>query len=302
MSTFWSFWVMILVVLNLGIALFLFLWGPRVKIPTLPDGTSGHVWAHGTLREGVRALPRWWLAMSTAAFLFGAVYLYLYPGFGNRTGALHWSSQGELAKAQTARESSLGQTLASFGMYPVEKLSLDPSAQHIGWRLFDDNCAACHGRQAKGNVLLGAPNLTDNDWLYGGTGGAILTSIQNGRAGVMPPWASLGKQRVKDLAQYVLSLSNAPHDPVMAAAGKPLFTTCAACHGANGKGNQAIGAPNLTDGIWLHGGSVSQIEATIGHGRQGHMPAWKSRLGAMQMRAVAAYVYHLSHHDQTVSP
>ena len=146
-------------------------------------------------------------------------------------------------------------------------------------------------------MLLGAPNLIDDDWLYGGDGKAITASIHDGRAGVMPPWASLGEDNVKNLAQYVLSLSGSPHDEAKAAAAKPLFATCAACHGAEGKGNQALGAPNLTDHIWLHGGSVADIEQTIHDGRQGHMPVWSPRLSNAQIHVVAAYVYHLSHPD-----
>jgi len=302
MSTGWSLWVMFLIVLNLGITLFLFLWGPRAKIPVLPDGTSGHVWAHGALREGVRKLPLWWVLFSAAMFVCGFAYLALYPGFGNHKGVLGWTAHGELARDVAANDAKLDELLVRFRQYPVEQLAGDPSAIQMGKRLFLDNCEACHGREGRGNMRLGAPNLTDHDWLYGGDGKAILTSIQNGRAGVMPPWASLGEQNVKNLAQYVLSLSGAPHDAAKAAAGQPLFATCAACHGPEGKGNQALGAPNLTDDIWLHGGTVADIEQTIGGGRQGAMPAWSSRLSDDQMRALAAYVYHLAHPATVAAP
>ncbi|TAM38133.1 MAG: c-type cytochrome, partial [Rhodanobacter sp.] len=143
--------------------------------------------------------------------------------------------------------------------------------------------------------LLGAPNLTDNDWLYGGTGNDITTSIHDGRGGVMPPWASLGEDNVNNLVQYVLSLSGAKHDAAKAAAAKPLFATCAACHGAGGKGNPALGAPNLTDHIWLYGGTEADIHHTIHDGRQGHMPTWAPRLTNDQIHVLAAYVYHWSH-------
>lgn len=297
MSMGWSLWVMFLVVLNLGITFFLYLWGPRVKIPTRPDGTSGHVWAHGVLREGVRPLPRWWLLLSGSMFLVGFIYLALFPGFGNFKGLLGWTSHGKLARDVADNDARLDPLLERFGMYPVEQLANDPAAQHMGKVLFEDNCAACHQRSATGNVLLGAPDLTDDDWLYGGDGKAITASIHDGRSGVMPPWASLGEDNVKNLAQYVLSLSGAAHDEARAAAGKPLFATCAACHGAEGKGNPALGAPNLTDKVWLHGGDLASIEKTIGEGRQGHMPAWNSRLSDAQIHVVAAYVYHLSHRD-----
>ncbi|WP_449429462.1 cytochrome-c oxidase, cbb3-type subunit III [Rhodanobacter umsongensis] len=295
MSNGWSLWVMFLVVLNLGITLFLFLWGPRVKIPTLPDGTSGHVWAHGVLREGVRRLPRWWIVLSASMFVAGFTYLALYPGFGNHKGLLGWTSHGELARDVASNDAKLGELMNRFNLYPVEQLAGDPAAQQLGRRLFEDNCAACHGYAGKGNQLLGAPDLTDQDWLYGGTGKDITTSIHDGRGGVMPPWASLGEDNVNNLVQYVLSLSGSPHNEAMAAAGKPLFATCAACHGPDGKGNQAVGAPNLTDHIWLYGGTVADIHQTIHDGRQGHMPTWSPRLSDDQIHVVAAYVYHLSH-------
>ncbi len=295
MSTGWSLWVMFLVTLNMGITLFLFLWGPWAKIPTLPDGTSGHVWAHGVLREGVRRLPRWWLLFSASMFISAFAYLFLFPGFGNHKGSLGWTSHGELARDVAANEARLAPLMDRFKLYPVEQLAEDPAARQMGKVLFEDNCAACHQRSATGNTLLGAPNLTDNDWLYGGKGDDIVTSIHDGRSGVMPPWASLGEDNVKNLAQYVLSLSGSPHDAAKAAAGQPMFATCAACHGADGKGNPALGAPNLADQVWLYGGSVADIEKTISDGRQGHMPPWSSRLSDDQIRMIAAYVYHLSH-------
>lgn len=298
MSMGWSLWVMFLVVLNMGITLFLFLWGPRAKIPSQPDQTTGHAWAHGTIREGLRPLPRWWLLLSGSMFVGGIGYLVLYPGFGNHKGLLHWTSHGQLAKAVAANDAKLDPLLQRFDLYSVEQLAGDPEAQQMGQRLFDDNCAACHGRNAHGNQALGAPNLTDNDWLYGGSGKDITTSIHDGRGGVMPPWASLGEQTVKNLAQYVLSLSGEPHDAKMAAAAEPIFKgTCAACHVADGKGTQALGAPNLTDHIWLHGGSLADIEKTIHDGRQGHMPNWDKRLSDDDIHVLAAYVYHVSHPD-----
>jgi cytochrome c oxidase cbb3-type subunit 3 len=286
---------MFLVVLNMGITLFLFLWGPRAKIPTLEDETTGHVWAHGTIREAVRKLPRWWLLLSGAMFVAGFAYLVLFPGFGNHKGLLGWTAHGELAKAEAINNAKLDELVVRFREYPIEQLANDPAAQQMGERLFVDNCAACHGRGGSGNVKLGAPNLIDDDWLYGGTGKDILASIRDGRSGLMPPWASLGEDNVENLANYVLSLSGSPHDAARAAAGKPLFTTCAACHGPEGKGNPALGAPNLTDHIWLHGGRFEDIVRTIGGGRQGHMPAWNKRLTEDQMRVLAAYVYHISH-------
>ncbi|MEO8747558.1 MAG: cytochrome-c oxidase, cbb3-type subunit III [Rhodanobacter sp.] len=295
MSSGWSWWVMGLVTFNLGLTFFLYLWAPNARIPTRPDGTTGHVWAHGTILEGVKPLPRWWVVFSGAMFASAFIYLFLYPGFGNHKGALHWTSHGQLARDVATNDAKLDPLLKRFRLYPIEQLAGDQQALQMGKVLFEDNCAACHQRSGKGNSALGAPDLTDNDWLYGGTGKDIATSIHDGRDGVMPPWASLGEDNVNNLVQYVLSLSGSPHDAPKAAAGKPLFATCAACHGADGKGNQALGAPNLTDHIWLYGGTVADIHQTIHDGRQGHMPTWSPRLSDDQIHVTAAYVYHLAH-------
>lgn len=296
MSSFWSWWVMVLIVFNLGISFFLFLWGPRARIPTLPDGTTGHVWAHGVLREGMHRLPAWWIVMSFLMFAGAFGYLVLYPGFGNSAGRLGWTSHQELASDTATNDMHLKAAMQRFGQMPIETLAGDRQALAMGKVLFGDNCAACHGSAAHGNPLLGAPNLADNDWLYGGDGNAILTTILDGRHGAMPPWgAAFGETGVENLANYVLSLSGAPHDAAKAVAGKALFTACAACHGVDGKGNQAIGAPNLTDAIWLYGGTLATVEKTIRDGRNGNMPAWRARLGEDDVRVLAAYVYSLSH-------
>lgn len=302
MSTFWSIWVMFLVVLNLGITLVLFLWAPWAKVPVKPDGTTGHVWAHGAIREGLNRLPRWWIVLSGAMFICAFIYLWLYPGFGAHKGKLDWTAHGQLAAEVAENNAKLDPLLARFRMYTVEQLSGDAQALQMGKVLFEDNCAACHGYQARGNMALGAPNLTDDDWLYGGTGKDITTSIHGGRAGVMPAWNALGEDTVNNLTEYVLAISGQPHDAKMAAAAEPIFTsTCAACHGADGKGNQALGAPNLTDKIWLHGGVRADIHKTIHDGRQGAMPAWDKRLSDDDIHVTAAYVYSLSHPEHARS-
>ena len=291
MSTGWSLWVMFLVVLNMGITFFLFIWGQRVKIPVQPDGTSGHVWAHGVLREGVRKLPRWWGFMSASMFAWGFAYLALYPGFGNSKGLLGWTAHGELANDIAAVNSQMGEHKQYDTSVPVAQLAANPSAVRIGERMFVDNCAACHGRDAHGNALLGAPNLVDADWLYGGDGKTLLTSILDGRNGTMPPFgATLGEAGVTNVANYVLSLSGAHHSPTKAAVGKESFAVCAACHGPEGKGNPALGAPNLTDTTWLYGGDLATIEKTIRDGRNGVMPAWRTRLGEDDAKAIAGWI------------
>ena len=296
MSAFWSAWIMLLIVVNLGITLFLFVWGTRVPIPTEPDGTTGHVWAHGVLRESVRKLPRWWYALSGSMFVIGLGYLALFPGFGSFKGLLGWTSQSEHAQAVEKNAVKQVDTARALRSSTIEDLAANPTVLRAGAVLFADNCAACHGRDARGNALLGAPNLTDADTLYGGDAKALLASIEDGRRGAMPALgATLGDAAIVDLAHYVKSLSGAVHDETRAALGKRQFAMCAACHGADARGNPALGAPNLTDSTWLYGGDYARIEETIRNGRNGFMPAWRGRLSDDQVRAVTAYVYAQSH-------
>ena len=168
----------------------------------------------------------------------------------------------------------------------------------IGERLFANNCSGCHGSDAKGSK--GFPNLTDNDWLYGGTPEKIVETITNGRNGIMPPMAAAvgSSEDVKNVANYVLSLSNSPHNSIAAQLGKPKFAACAACHGADGKGNQAIGAPNLTDNIWLYGWGEQAIITRINNGANNLMPAQSKRLSPEQIHVVGAYVWSLSHRGE----
>lgn len=296
MWSFWSIWVMTLVVLNMGLTFVLFLWAPRAKVPMKPDGTTGHVWAHGAVREGLNNLPRWWIVLSGSMFVSAFIYLWLFPGFGAHKGKLGWTMHGQLAREVAANDAKLDPLLERFRLYDVEQLSRDDQALQMGKVLFEDNCAACHGRKATGNIALGAPNLADHDWLYGGSGSDIVASITHGRAGVMPAWSALGEDTDNNLVEYVLQISGQAHDAKMAAAAAPIFkSTCAACHGPEGKGNPGIGAPNLTDAIWLHGGTPADIRETIRDGRNGHMPNWDKRLGEDDIRVTAAYVYSLSH-------
>jgi cytochrome c oxidase cbb3-type subunit 3 len=297
MSGFWSGWVKFLVVLNLGITFLLFILALRVKIPTQPDGTTGHVWAHGVLREGVRKLPLWWVVISALMFVIGFVYLALYPGFGASKGALGWTSMQQLQRETATNDAKLRAAIEPLRPLSIEQIAADSQSAEGGHRLYLDNCAACHGSEAHGNQVLGAPNLTDRDWLYGGDSAALLASISDGRNGAMPAWGStLGRDGVNEVASYVLSLSGvtAPEDWV--AAGKPRFEMiCAACHGPDGRGNPALGAPNLTDNVWLYGGDFPSVTASIRDGRSGVMPAWRHRLSEDERRAIAAWVVAQSH-------
>ena len=296
MTEFWSGWVILLSVFTLCAALFLFIYGLLVDIPTHPDGTSGHVWAHGVLREGVRSLPVWWIVISAIGFVAAFVYLALYPGFGAYKGVLGWTAHDELARDQAANRQLEAPLRDRVRGKTVESIATDPEAVRAGGMLFVENCAACHGRDARGNIALGAPDLADGDWLYGGDGQAILTSILDGRRGAMPAFAAtLSQEEVNQLVHYVASLSGKPTDSLLTQLGKRNFSNCVPCHGVDGKGNVAMGAPNLTDAIWLHGGDRADIAATISRGRNGVMPAWRERLGEERAVLVAAWVYAQSH-------
>ncbi len=292
MSGFWSTWVMVLACLTAGIGLFLFVWAITMRIPTSGDGTTGHVWAHGVLREGVRPLPVWWIVVSLGAFLFGAIYLYRYPGFGRFDGKLGWTSKGEHQGDAAVNGARLEARLASWRTLGIEQLAVNPSAVGIGHRLYQDNCAACHGAAGHGNHAVGAPDLTDADWLYGGDGETILKSILDGRSGLMPPQGpALGHNGTNAVASYVVSQSGTIAPPDQVAAGKVTFETiCAACHGVDGRGNPSLGAPNLFDNSWLYGGDIVSVVASVRDGRNGVMPAWRGRLTTDEARLIAAWV------------
>lgn len=257
------------------------------------DNTTGHVW-DGDLRELNNPLPRWWMGLFVITVVFAALYLTLYPGLGTHQGTLNWSSAGQLEAEQAKAKAAMQPVYERFATMPVEGLAADPQARGIGERLFLNNCAVCHGSDAKGSK--GFPNLADNDWLYGGTLEKISETISEGRQGTMPPMAAaLGTaEDAKNVANYVLSLSDSPHNNIAAQLGKSKFGVCAACHGADGKGNQAIGAPNLTDKVWLHGWGEDAILAMINNGKHSVMPAHASRFTPEQVRVLAAYVWGLS--------
>lgn len=293
MNGFWSAWVIALIVLNLGIALFLFVWAQRVEIPTRPDGTTGHTWAHGVLRESVRRLPRWWVIVSATGFICAAIYLALYPGFGGFAGLLRWTSLGEYERVVVEEGQRLDALYAELDTRPIDQFASGHPLMTVGRRLYLDNCAACHGTEALGNAALGAPNLVDDVWQYGGDARTVVASILDGRRGVMPPWGdALGREGVVEVAQYVRALSNGTAASESHASGKARYeSTCAACHGLEGKGLQPLGAPDLTDDDWLYGSDLASVMGSIRDGRSGEMPAWRGRLSENEARAIAAWLY-----------
>lgn len=292
-SNFWSIYVAgITVVSILACALLLWFSG-KAKAMTANDNTTGHVW-DGDLREMNNPLPRWWVWLFIITIVFAFVYLALYPGLGTFKGKYGWTSIGQYQSEVDKGNLEVAPLYAKFAAMKPEDVSRDPQAQAIGERLFMNNCSQCHGSDARGSK--GFPNLTDADWLHGGSPDKIKETLVGGRIGMMPPMAAAvgSADDVKNVANYVLSLSGSPHDSVRAALGKPKFAACAACHGMDGKGNQALGAPNLTDDIWLHGYGENAIIAMVNNGKTNQMPAQAEKLTESQIHVLASYVWGLS--------
>ena len=288
----WSIFVAGVTVVSLFACLALLVIASRRRVMA-DDNTTGHVWDED-LKELNNPLPRWWMWLFVITVVFAAIYLTLYPGLGSRAGSLNWSSTGQ-HQAETDKAMAAMKTVyAQYATMSAEDLAKDAKAMGIGERLFLNHCAACHGSDGRGSK--GFPNLADADWLYGGTHDAVKVSIAGGRNGVMPPMAAAvgGGEHVRNVAHYVLSLSGSTHDPVAAALGKAKFGVCAGCHGASGQGNQALGAPNLTDKVWLHGWGEKAIVQIITEGRHNMMPAQASRLTPEQIHVLGAYVLSLS--------
>jgi cytochrome c oxidase cbb3-type subunit 3 len=299
-SNFWSNYVAIITVVSIAACLLLLWFSGRAKAMTANDNTTGHVW-DGDLREMNNPLPRWWVWLFVITILFSAVYLAMYPGLGNRPGKLGWTSTGQHQAEMDKGNKDVAPLYAKFAAMKTEDMVKDLRAMAIGERLFMNNCAQCHGSDARGSK--GFPNLTDSDWLHGGSPEKIEETITKGRIGNMPPMvAAVGTpDDVKNVAHYVLSLSGSPHDSLRASLGKAKFGACAACHGSDGKGNPALGAPNLTDDIWLHGWGENAIAAMVNNGKVNQMPAQADKLTTEQIHVLASYVWGLSNRSEVAA-
>jgi len=292
-SDFWSLYIAGATVVGI-LACLLLLWvTSRKKVPARSDNTTGHVW-DGDLTEMNNPLPMWWVWLFIGTIVFALLYLVAYPGLGSYEGELRWSTRGayqsEVEKANRELEPLYAQYIAK----DAEQLAGDPGAMAVGERLFMNNCAQCHGSDARGSK--GFPNLADADWLHGGTPGNIIETLTKGRTGNMPPMAAAvgNSEDVRNVAHYVLSLSNSPHDSLRAQLGKSKYAACAACHGATGRGNTALGAPNLADDTWLHGWGEQAIVNIINNGKVNEMPAQEGKLTEAQIHVLGAYVWGLS--------
>ena len=294
-SGFWDVYIGLITLVSI-IACAVFLKMQSVRRVESKEGgiaTTGHVWDE-TLTEYHHPLPRWWSWLFYLTVLFALVYLVLYPGLGSWKGTLGWTQVGQLEAENARAEAKIGPLYQKFAALEVPALAKDAQAMATAQRLFLNHCAQCHASDGGGS--RGFPNLTDKDWLWGGTPEAIKTTISDGRMGVMPPWGPvLGEQGAKDVAHYVMSLSGMAADSIRVARGKPLYAqNCVACHGPEGKGNPALGAPNLTDKTWLYGAGEPVIIETITKGRNNQMPAHKNILTPEKIHLLTGYVYSLS--------
>ncbi|WP_280156016.1 cytochrome-c oxidase, cbb3-type subunit III [Piscinibacter sp. XHJ-5] len=294
----WSIYIAVATVVGLVACLALLIIAARRRVMAT-DNTTGHVWDED-LRELNNPLPRWWMWLFVLTVVFSAAYLALYPGLGSMPGRFGWTSVAQHQNEQDQAREAAAPLFVRYAAMPAAQLARDAQAMAIGERLFANNCATCHGADARGSK--GFPNLTDRDWLWGGTPERIAETIANGRQGSMPPMAAAvgNGDDVRNVANYVLSLSGGT-DSISAQLGRSKFTACAACHGKDGKGNQALGAPDLTDNVWLHGWGEAAVVAMINKGRTNVMPAHRTRLTPEQIHVLSAYVWGLSN-PPTTSP
>ena len=300
LNSFWNWFVIVIVVGSILGCWWLLYWtkgvgGGQEQDPGEGEDT-GHVWDHN-IHELNTPVPRWWLWLFNITIVFALVYLAFFPGLGNFAGKLGWTQESQYQAEMAAAAERQEEVFAKFRDMTPEQLIANQEAREIGGRLFGNNCAMCHGSDGRG--ARGFPNLTDNDWQWGGSWDQVVATITNGRQAAMTPFGSvLGEEGVRNVVAYVQQISGQKADPEMAAAGKVHFQTiCMACHGMDGKGNPMLGAPNLTDDTWLYGPNPSDIEYAVNNGRQGKMPAFKDTLGALsedKIRILSAYVLGLS--------
>ena len=298
MSTGMSLFVILLIVVNVVGCAWLLVANRRIKVdPSKEKQSLGH--AFDGIEELNNPLPAWWTWLFVVTIFFAAIYFVLFPGFGTVRGSLGWTSAGQYEAEVADAEERYAPIFAKYHAMSIEDLQNEPQAIRMGSRIFANNCSPCHGSDARGGI--GYPNLTDDAWLYGGDPTAITTTITHGRNGLMPPFGAAvgGEPGIAAVTEYVLSLSGREHDASQLAEGEKQFKLiCTACHGQDGKGMAAIGAPNLTDDVWLHGGRREDIQARIRNGIVNQMPAWGPILGPERVHLAAAYVFSLSNSNQ----
>ena len=294
LNSFWNWFAIIVTIGSILACWWLLHWTKGISNRQDDEvGDTGHVWDHD-VRELNNPLPRWWLHLFNLTIIFGLLYFILYPGLGNFAGYLGWTQDARYEEEMQAAEARVADIYASFEGKSPEELANDAQAMSTGRRLFGQNCAMCHGSDGRGGY--GFPNLTDAEWQWGSGYDNVLASITNGRQAAMPSWAApLGEEGVREVTEYVMSLSGQSADEALAAAGEQKFATfCVACHGADGKGNPLLGAPDLTNDIWLYRGDRDAVMEALHEGRNGTMPPFRDQLSEARRQVLAAYVLSLS--------
>ena len=284
------------------------------------DAKEGEVIDHtwdGDLKEMNNPMPGWWLSLFYLMIAFAIAYLFLYPGVYK--GSKGWTQLTQYQQESRRVDARSAEYFRHYAGKSVEDLAKDTDALAIGRRIFLQNCAVCHASDA-GGTPGNYPNLTDKDWIWGGTPENIINTITNGHTGAMPPGGALvavvpgqapsaeDQQKLEDVSNYILALGGYEHDQALAEKGKELYgTSCVACHGPDGKGNPVIGGINLADQTWLYAEDSEDpaalktfIQNQIQHPRNNVMPAWKDILGEAKIKVVAAYVYSLSQDESEV--
>lgn len=285
-SEFWGGWIAAITVASF-VAL---LWFIIDVYRSGPDGNEQQVWDE-TLREGTRPAPIWWFWFILILMMISLFYVMLYPGLGRYQGALGWSMGGRIEERFVDYEQQFGTQRGLILKLPLDDLANSNSAMQSAGRVFKNNCSSCHGSGAAGQAQQ-FPDLTDAAWQWGADESQIVETIHSGRQAAMPGWLAIaGEEGVRQLADYVLSLSNGGTASAAATTGGPLFQQyCVACHGPDGAGNPMLGAPALNDHAWTYGGERAQVVESIAHGRNGTMPAFGTRLDKTQIRLLAAWL------------
>ncbi len=294
LNTFWNWFAILLVVASILGCWWLLHWTKGISDREEDDDVhdTGHVWDED-IRELNNPLPRWWLNLFNITIVFAIIYLVLFPGLGNVAGILGWTSVDQYKEERATAEASTADIFAAYNAMELDELIRNPQAMETGRRLYGQNCAMCHGSDARGGN--GFPNLVDDDWQWGEGYDKVLHAITLGRNAAMPPWApALGEDGVDAVVEYVRQIGGLEHDPVLAVEGQGKFGMfCVACHGPQGMGNPALGAPNLTDNVWLYGSDREAIIEGLYEGRYGVMPAFEGQLSEARRELLAAYILGL---------
>jgi len=294
LNSFWNWFAIIVTIACILACWWLLHWTKGISNRKDDDevGDTGHTWDHD-IRELNNPLPRWWLHLFNITIVFALIYLVLFPGLGNFAGFLGWTQEQRYEEEIAAAAVAETEVYARYSDLSPAELMSDAQAMGTGRRLFGQNCAMCHGSDARG--AFGFPNLTDGEWQWGGGHETVLATITSGRQAAMPPWAQvLGEDGVTEVTEYVMQISGHEATETLAQAGAQKFSMfCVACHGPDGKGNPALGAPDLTNDTWLYRGDRETVMEALHEGRNGNMPAFGDQLTEERRRILAAYVLSL---------